>query len=108
MEGSEAIVTEVEVRPSEISAAQVEVWVRGFFTNTCARISNVSQLREDNTFSMTMTTERSGPEGCEQDKSANFVQIIDLDTSELEVGEYTVKVDGFSGDFEVEEETVRR
>ena len=103
-DGIEAIVTDFELRASETSSMRIEAWVIGFFTNTCARINNVTELRDGNDILITMATARTAAEGCELEQRAEFLQIIDLDVSDLKAGEYTVKVGGFSDTFELSEE----
>ncbi|MCI0439472.1 MAG: hypothetical protein L0177_10105 [Chloroflexi bacterium] len=59
----------------------------------------MTERRDGNAITLTLTTTPSNRAGCENDRVAEFIQIIPLDITELGAGTYTIMVNGVSGHF---------
>ncbi len=98
-----AAVDEIEIRaPQPPSGNQeIEVWAYGVLPNPCSKIGDMTEGRDGSTIILTLTTIPSNRAGCETDRVAEFIQIIPIDFTELETGEYIVVVNGVRGKFAV-------
>ncbi len=77
---------------------KVQVVAKGYIQASCAKITDVSQKRDSNTFTVTLNTFQQTDIIC-SDIEAPYQQSIDLDTAGLKAGTYTVVVDGVSKQF---------
>jgi hypothetical protein len=77
---------------------KVQVMAKGYIQTSCAKIVDVSQKRDSNTFTVTLGTFQQTDIIC-SDIEAPYEQSIDLDVASLKAGTYTVVVDGVSKQF---------
>lgn len=98
---SAASVESVDVQILESMPIQVRVLVRGQLPDAgCTSIVSVNQVREGNTFFITLVTTADPLALCAQ-MLTPFEQQVPLDTSDLEPGQYTVDVHGTQSSFEL-------
>lgn len=100
-----ATVEEIEVQILESFPVQVQVVARGYLADGCTEIDEIIQEKQDNTFSVTITTIRPADAQCTQ-AIVPFEEVIPLDVLGLQAGTYTVTVNGVSGTFELAEDNV--
>lgn len=93
-----AAVTSVTALVLESDPVQVNVITRGNLPDACTAIDQVSQSREGNTFTITLTTTRLADAACAPALTA-FEQIVALDVAGLTAGTYTVTANGVSQTF---------
>jgi len=74
---------------------KVQVVAKGYIQASCAKIVDVSQKREGNTFTITLSTFQQTDIIC-SNIEAPYQQTIDLEVGDLKAGTYTVTVDGVS------------
>jgi hypothetical protein len=77
---------------------KVQVVAKGYIQASCAKIVDVSQKRDGNTFTVTLSTFQQTDIIC-SDIEAPYQQTIDLEVGGLKAGTYTVIVDGVSKQF---------
>jgi len=95
-----ATVEEIDIMILESFPVQVHLVASGYLPNPCTKIHQITKERDDNHFSVTITTYRS-PGVCIQ-IIAPFEEIIPLEVYGLPAGTYTVEVNGVQGTFELE------
>lgn len=95
-----ATVEEIDILTLELFPVQILVIARGYLPNVCTEISEISKVREGNTFFITIETYRS-PGFCIQ-VLAPFEEVIPLYVYGLPAGTYTVKVNGVQSTFDLE------
>ncbi len=95
-----AEVEEIELLTPESFPVQIFVIARGYLPDPCTDIHEISQIREGNTFFITIKTYRS-PGFCIQ-VIAPFEETIPLDVYGLPAGTYNVDVNGVQGSFTLE------
>jgi inhibitor of cysteine peptidase len=95
-----ATVEEIDILTLESFPVQIFVIARGYLPNVCTEISEISKVREGNTFFITIKT-YSSPGFCIQ-MLAPFEKTISLDVYGLPAGTYTVEVNGVQGTFDLE------
>ena len=96
-----AVVQSVEIQILESQPLQVNAIVRGQLPNvSCTKISSVSQVRDGNTFRLTLTTATDPLLPCAP-ALAPFEQIVPLDVSNLPPAKYTVNANGVEQTFEL-------
>jgi inhibitor of cysteine peptidase len=95
-----ATVEEIDILTLESFPVQIFVIARGYLPNVCTEISEISKVREGNTFFITIKT-YSSPGFCIQ-MLAPFEKTISLDVYGLPAGTYTVEVNGVQGSFDLE------
>jgi hypothetical protein len=95
-----AAVESVEILILESFPVQVNVVARGNLVDACARIDQVLQERDGNTFRVTITTLRPAAVVCPEGQ-VPFEKVISLDVYGLPAGMYAVTVNGVSGTFEL-------
>jgi hypothetical protein len=99
-----ADVQSIEIQILESFPVQVNVIARGQFPDSgCTAISNVSQTRTGNTFSVTLTTVTNRQVLCAQ-VITPFEYVIPLDVSSLLPAPYVVRVNGVEGSFQLPEQ----
>lgn len=96
------IVTGVEIRDSEVSEDEVEVWISGILPDTCSRIGGVTQEQDSDNFRLVLRADKIEREGCELDTRAEFIQIVPIPTDGLETGLYFVWAGELGASFEIE------
>lgn len=98
---SVASVESVEIQILESMPVQVHAVVRGQLPDAgCTTIGSVEQTREGNTFHVTLVTTTDPLKLCDQALTP-FEQVIPLDVSGLEPGQYIVDVHGVQASFEL-------
>ena len=96
-----AVVQSVEVQILESMPLQVNAIIRGQLPDAgCTTISTVDQMREGNTFHITLTTTTDPLALCAQALTP-FEQVIRLDTSNLPPAPYVVNANGVQQAFEL-------
>jgi len=96
-----AVVQSVEVQILESMPLQVNAIIRGQLPDAdCTTISTVEQMREGNTFHITLTTTTDPLTLCAQALTP-FEQVIRLDTSNLPPAPYVVNANGVQQAFEL-------
>jgi len=95
-----ANVTEIDILILESFPVQVHVVARGYLPNPCTQIEEITQNREGNNFTITITTKTSqGP--CIQ-VLIPFEETIVLDVYGLPADTYNVNVNGIEDSFTLE------
>jgi hypothetical protein len=95
-----AVVESVDVQILESQPPQVHVIIRGQLPDAgCTTISAANQVREGNTFKVTLITTTDPLALCAQALTP-FEYVVPLDVSNLPPAEYTVEVDGIQETFE--------
>ena len=94
----EATVESMEVLILESFPVQVNVQVSGYLGDGCTELGAIDTERVDDTFNVTVHTERPADAICTQQLVA-FEETISLDVQGLEAGTYTVDVNGVTGTF---------
>lgn len=87
----EANVDAVNVNLLESFPVQVRLAVSGYLPDGCTEIDETAVARSDNTFDVTITTQRPADAICTQ-QLVSFEENIALDVAGLPAGEYTVDV----------------
>jgi inhibitor of cysteine peptidase len=91
-------VESVEILILESFPVQVHVVARGHHSDDCTAVDQVTSEREGNTFTVTVSTVRRSDQACSE-MPVPFEQSIPLDVYGLNAGDYTVVVNGVSGEF---------
>jgi inhibitor of cysteine peptidase len=95
----EAKVDSLEIKTTgSLPQAKVQVVARGTLPDGCTKITDISQKRDGNTFTVTLGTYREPNVMCIQ-VITPYIETIDLDVTGLPAGTYTVVVDGVSKQF---------
>jgi uncharacterized protein YgiM (DUF1202 family) len=98
-----ADVQSVEIQILESSPVQVNAIARGYLPDSgCTTIADVSQIRNGNTFTVTVKTQYNLQALCAQVLTP-FEQVISLDVSSLLPGTYIVLVNGVEASFQLPE-----
>lgn len=98
--GSVAVVESIDIRILESFPLQVHVAVQGNLPDAgCTTIARVEQVREGNTFTLTLVTTTDPLALCAQALTP-FEEVVPLDVQGLPAGTYTVNVHGVEGTFE--------
>lgn len=96
-----AVVQSVEVQITENSPIQVNAIVRGQLPDAgCTTISSVNQVRDGNTFKITLTTTTDPLALCALALTP-FEQMVSLDVGNLSPGKYIVNANGVEATFEL-------
>jgi len=96
----DANVESIEIHVRESFPAQVTAIARGTLQDACTEIDETTVQRTDATFHVRITTRRPADESCIQ-ILAPFEKTIELDTTGLPAGIYTVEVNGVRDTFEL-------
>jgi inhibitor of cysteine peptidase len=100
-----AQVDSVEVLILESFPVQIHVVARGNLPDGCTTVDQVTQERDGNAFTVTITTIRPSGQVCTQ-ALVPFERVIALDVLGLPAGVYTVTVNGVSETFELQVDNV--
>ena len=95
-----AEIEEIELLTLESFPVQIFVIARGYLSDPCTDIYEISQIREGNAFFIAIKTHRS-PGFCIQ-VIAPFEETIPLDVYGLPAGTYNVDVNSVQGSFTLE------
>ncbi len=88
-----AAVDSIEVRILESDPVQVEVVARGNLADGCTELDEPMVMRDGTQFGVMLTTQRPADAICTQ-ALVPFEQVIALDVTDVEPGDYTVDVNG--------------
>lgn len=98
--GSVAVVDSIEIHLLESFPLQVNAVIRGTLPDAgCTTIASVEQVREGNTFKLTLVTTTDPLALCAQALTP-FEEVVALDVKDLPAGEYVVNANGFEHVFE--------
>lgn len=97
-EDSLASVNEVEILAIDNESSTVEISVSGDLSDACTEIKDITKSQAGTTFTVKITTIRPEDVLCAQ-VITPFEEVIDLDTTGLEPGIYTVDVNGVTKAF---------
>lgn len=100
VESAKASVESIEILILESFPVQIHVVARGHLPDDCTEIAEITQERQGNTFSVTITTARPANVACAE-KVVSFEEVIPLDVVGLPAGTYTVDVNGVRDSFEL-------
>lgn len=95
---SNAKVEEIKVLIVESNPIQVNVVATGNLPDPCTMVDEIVQYKKDNTFFVTIRSSKPHDAVCAQ-AIKQFEQVIPLDVTDLEKGEYKVSVNGVEGNF---------
>jgi len=96
----EAVVDSVDILILESFPVQIQVLARGNLPDGCTEIDQIIRERQDQTFTVTITTARPADAMCTQ-ALVPFEETFSLDVYGLRAGTYTVDVNGVTGTFEL-------
>jgi inhibitor of cysteine peptidase len=100
-----ATVEGIDIQILESFPVQVRVVVQGLLADGCTTIGEITQELVDNTFMVTIGTERPADKVCTQ-ALVPFEETIDLQVRGLPAGTYTVNVNGITGTFTLSTDNV--
>jgi inhibitor of cysteine peptidase len=103
----QAMVESVEVRIPESMPVQVQVQVvvKGNLPDACTKIGDIAQVRDGDSFNITIASTRQADLICAQ-VITPFEETINLDVTGLKAGAYTVTVNGVTEMFELTADNV--
>jgi hypothetical protein len=93
-----AKVDSIDMLMLESFPVQINVVAKGNLPDGCTTVDQVTQVRQDHTFKVTITTARPAGLMCTQ-ALVPFEETIGLDVYGLKAGTYTVDVNGVTGTF---------
>ncbi|MCL7453611.1 MAG: hypothetical protein M8467_11260 [Anaerolineae bacterium] len=93
-----ATVEGIEVLILESFPVQVQVVAQGFLADGCTTVGEISQELVDNTFMVTISSERPADKVCTQ-ALVPFEETVSLEVRGLPAGDYTVNVNGVTETF---------
>jgi hypothetical protein len=100
-----ATVESIDIQILESFPVQVRVVARGFLADGCTTVGEINQELVDNTFMVTIGTERPADAVCTQ-ALVPFEETIDLEVRGLPAGTYTVDVNGVTSTFSLSTDNV--
>jgi inhibitor of cysteine peptidase len=100
-----ATVEGIDILILESFPVQVRVVAQGFLADGCTTVGEINQELIDNTFMVTIGTERPADAVCTQ-ALVPFEETIDLEVRGLPAGTYTVDVNGATGTFTLSTDNV--
>ncbi len=101
-----ATVESVEVILLESMPVQVNVVAKGYLPDACTEIGQIDQVRQGDSFVITITTTRPADAACAE-VIQPFEETIPLQVEGLQAGTYTVTVNGVSSTFELRAENTQ-
>lgn len=105
MLAGKAAVQTVDLLLLESFPVQVNAVARGSLPDGCTKIDQVTQRREGNSFTVTITTARPADKMCTQVVTP-FEQSVSLEVVGLPAGTYTVDINGTTGTFALDADNV--
>jgi inhibitor of cysteine peptidase len=101
----EATVGSVDILILESFPVQIRVLAKGTLSDACTTIHEITQEREGDTFTVTITTIRPADMMCAQVLTP-FEESIPLDVQGLKAGTYTVDVNGETATFTLDVDNI--
>lgn len=95
-----AIVENIEILILESFPVQIHVIAKGYLPDGCTEIGEITKVRDDNTFTVTIGTIRPADAMCTE-AIVPYEEVIPLDVRDLKAGTYTVVVNSVSDSFEL-------
>lgn len=95
----------IQIQKSESMPVQVSVLVKGWLSDSCTSLHQITQEREGNDFLITITTKRPADVNCLQ-MIMPFEESIALNVLDLQAGTYTVTVNRLSDTFTLDVDNV--
>ena len=95
----------IELLMLESFPVQVHAHVTGWLGDGCTKLDQITQVREDNTFKVTITTTRPAEAVCTM-QLVGFEETIPLDVHGLPKGTYTVDINGVTETFTLDVDNV--
>lgn len=95
----------VEILMLESFPVQINVHVTGWLGDGCTTLGEITQVREENTFKISLPTQRPADAICTQ-QLVGFEQTLPLDVAGLPKGTYTVDVNGVTQTFTLDVDNV--
>lgn len=93
-----ATVQSIDILQLESFPVQVNVVAAGYLPDGCTEIDGITEERNGNTFTVTLTTKRPADMMCTE-AIVPFEKVISLDVYGLGAGTYDVDVNGINGSF---------
>lgn len=103
--GTPARVERVEIRILESFPVRVQAIARGNHPDGCTHIADVSQVRDGNRITVTLTTSRPPDALCTM-MLVPFEQVIDLNVQGLRKGDYKVAINGVEAAFTLAQDNI--
>lgn len=97
----QVIVDNIDLLILESFPVQVNAALSGTLFDGCVEITEITQQREGNTFTLEFQTERMIDALCQEGR-VPFEETVSLEVAGLPAGTYTVEAGGASGTFELE------
>jgi hypothetical protein len=94
-----------QIQKMESMPVQVSVLVKGWLSDSCTSLHQITQEREGNDFLITITTKRPADVNCLQ-MIMPFEEAIPLEVLGLRAGTYTVTVNQMSNTFTLEMDNI--
>ena len=101
----EATVESISIMILESFPVQVSVNVTGYLGDGCTTLGDIDTTQEDNTFFVSIATQRPGDAICTQ-QLVGFEESVSLDVEGLPAGTYTVDVNGVTDTFTLDVDNV--
>lgn len=95
----------IELLMLESFPVQVQAHVTGYLGDGCTSLGEITQVREDDTFKITITTSRPADAICTM-QLVGFEETIPLDVAGLPAGTYTVDINGVTETFTLDVDNV--
>jgi len=102
-----ATVESIEIMVLESFPVQIKVNARGYLSDGCTKIDEITKEKMDNTFLVSIKTVRPADMFCTM-AIVPFQEVISLDVYGLKTGIYTVNVNGVNGTFELATDNIIR
>lgn len=96
----DAIIKNIDILTLESFPLQIHVIATGYFPDGCTSIDEITQSKQNNRFTVAVTTKRPTNAVCTM-AIVPFEKTIPLDVYGLDKGVYTVNVNDASGSFEL-------
>ncbi len=90
----------IKIIYSEVFSSQINILVKGEFSDTCTEVGEVVEEQNGNKFSVSLYTKKVKNINCVL-APVSFEKTISLDTIGLNPGKYFVDVNGVDGEFEI-------
>ncbi len=101
----QAQVEDIEIHMVPSMPAEVKVVVKGYLSDSCAKIDRIAQRREGQDFRITITTKRPADRKCLQ-ALFPFEETITFEVEGLKAGVHTVTVNQMSESFTLEGDAI--
>ena len=95
-----AVVEQIEILILESFPVQVNVIAKGYLSDGCTEIGDITKVRDGNTFTVTVETIRPADAMCTE-AIVPYEEVISLNVRDLKAGTYTVVVNSVRDSFEL-------